>query len=193
MKRFTLIMMAMAVLLGAVPAAAQEKMSRREAREAKKNAELQENLDIVNGRCFTIDVHDITHSVNGSRLNMEADGFHPEIRFRPDGITFYVPYFTGNAPASGNFGYDKDAFYAAQSNPVPQQYPHTMLDWSCRYPKDYTVTTEGKDVVVTFSTEMGGSELYFCIFRFSKKNCSFSIDCKSFTKTNYVGHLVPVE
>lgn len=192
MKRLGIIILALVAIASPV-VGAQEWMSRKDAKEAKKTAELQENLDLINGRCFNVDIQDITHAVTGSRLSMEADGFHPEVRFRQDAITFFVPYFTGNAPASGNYGNDRAAFYAAQTNPVPQQYPHTMLDWTCRYPDDYNVSVEGREIVVTFSTEMGGSETYFCTFRFSKKNCSFTIDCKSFTKTSYVGHLVPIE
>ncbi|MCQ2135371.1 MAG: hypothetical protein MJY67_00495 [Bacteroidales bacterium] len=173
----------------------QGKISRKEQRRQAIEQAVQEILGTIQGRHFSIDLHSTTHSVSGVQMNMDNLNRHPDITFRPDGIMILVPYFTGNTPLDG---VTKDDIFNATVRDnrrimLTPIYPHTWIDCTIPYPDDFTVTREKEKVKMTFSSELDEGGVYFFSFVFFKKNCDFSIDCKSFTKTDYRGHLITHE
>lgn len=165
--------------------------SKKDKKQQKERAEKDAILDILNTRNFTVSVQTVRHDVTGAEYDLTIDRRTPEVLFRPNGIKISLPYYTGNTPLDGisgneDLGDGQVAFMGATGAPV---YANVWLDWSFPYPKDYEISEDRHTVKLKFTTDMGSSETYFCEFIFSRKNCEFYIDCKSFTRTKYMGSL----
>lgn len=192
MKRILSILVV--ATLAAATAFVSEAAGKPGRKELKQQKEVKEILNILNSRSFRIEINTVLHAINGSPLDLNEVAEKPVVLFRPDGIHFSVPYFTGNAPLDGVMSNDQldysDVDPFAPHQQTAQIYPKTWLDWVSGYPADYKITTENGSVKMSFSTSMGDSYTYFCNFEFSRRNCDFTIECKSYTKTQYRGHLI---
>lgn len=184
--------MAMLALATSSSTSAQAKPSKKELRQQK---EVEELLETINSRNFRVEISTVVHALNGSQIDLNIFQDRPVVLFRQDGIHFSVPYFTGNAPLDGvsgneNLGLAYGTLTGGSMDKAAQLYPTTWLDWVSPYPQDYKVTAGKGEVTISFTTSMGDSNSYLCEFGFSRKNCDFTIDCKSFTKTQYRGSII---
>lgn len=170
-------------------------LSRKELKQKKEREEKDAILEILNTRSFTINIQTVRHDVTGAEYDLTAVRRNPEVLFRPNGIRFFVPYYTGNAPLDGISGNEvlAEPLSASIGPTGAPVYPSMWLDWSGPYPKDYEISEDKRSVRIKFTTDMGSGDTYFCEFIFTRKNCEFYIDCKSFTRTKYLGHLTKFE
>ena len=175
---------------------AQEKLSKKEMKQLKERQEKDEILEIIESRNFTLNIQSVIQYVTGAVFDLTKVSRQPEVLFRPNGIRIFVPYYTGNTPEDGVMGNESlghashRGFDSSATAPI---YPHTWLDWSFAYPSDVKITEDRHTVKMTFTTDMGTTDTYLCEFIFSRKNVEFFIDCKSYAKTQYRGHLTKFE
>lgn len=185
---------AVLICMFSVSCSTPDNISRKEKKSLKEKQEKEAIVSVLGSHNFMIDVHTVQHAVNGTQIRLDVMTRKPEILFKDDGIHFYLPYFAGYTPKDGvmgNGGYAFDTFGKGDRHDYNAQiYDEVILDWSCPYPADMNIEEERGGIKMTFTTDMGTENIYFCEFHISRSNCDFTIDCKSFTKTSYRGHLI---
>lgn len=192
LKIFFLI--AVAFLSVSMESYSQTSLSRKEQKRQKAEEAVNEIMEIIQERHFCVDVHTITHAVNGSQIDMNKLNDEPFVLFRTDGIHVHLPYFTGVVPLDGVTG--NDNMSSAMSGDDKHHgytanfYPRTWIDCAFPYPSDYSCVRVKDKVTLSFSTQIDEGGVYLFMFEFFKRNCDFTIECKSFTKTEYRGHLI---